>query len=320
MYHRFCKAPLPLLAVLVLLLSGCGQRSEPLLRIASNVWPGYEMVYLARELKYFDTNQIRLVEFPSATAGIQALAAGSVEGAMLTLDEVLGARAEGLSLQVVAVLDVSVGADVLLARPSITSLQELRGKRIGVEHSAVGAIMLDAVLSGAGLTMDDVEVVHTTVNRHPGVYREGKVDAVITFEPVRTRLIKEGAVQLFDSSEIVGRIVDVLAVLPKAAERSPSAISTLVAAHFSARDHWLQNPDQASPILARRLLLQPEEVAGAYTGIQLTDLATNRTFLQGPAPKLEEAAERLSDTMVRAGLLDARPDLSGLVDGSHLPD
>jgi len=164
-----------------LIVSGLGacQRHEPLLRVGTNLWLGYELIYLAQAQGYISHEAVRLVELPSATAVLQALAGGMLEAACLTLDEVLTARADGIDLSVIAVLDVSMGADVLLARPALTSLKKLKGQRIGVEQTALGALMLDAALRQAGLKVSDVHVVSLTVDQHHDAYLHDAVDALL---------------------------------------------------------------------------------------------------------------------------------------------
>ena len=49
---------IPLMGV----LCSCNLDPAPLLRVATHVWPGYELLYLAREQGYYDDRQIRLVE------------------------------------------------------------------------------------------------------------------------------------------------------------------------------------------------------------------------------------------------------------------
>ncbi len=122
MPHLPCRAACLLLLLLLLLLTACGQAPRPPLRIATNVWPGYEPLYLARELGYFDPRTVRLVEMGSSTEVLHELRNGTIDGAALTLDEALSAVAEGLPLVVVLVMDISAGADALVARPGLERL------------------------------------------------------------------------------------------------------------------------------------------------------------------------------------------------------
>jgi NitT/TauT family transport system substrate-binding protein len=106
-------------------LSAC-QRPEPLVRVATNAWVGYEPLLLARDLGHFDAANLRLLELTSNSGSLMALASGQTEAAALTLDELLVAREGGLDLQVLMVFDESAGADVVMARPDISDLALLR--------------------------------------------------------------------------------------------------------------------------------------------------------------------------------------------------
>lgn len=293
-------------------ITACSKQ-EPLLRVASNVWPGYEFFYLAREKKYFSTEKIKLIEVPSATICIQSLAAGTIEGAMLTLDEVLTAKSEGLELKVIAVLDISMGADVVIAHPKIKNLSGLKGKKIGVEQSAVGAVMLDALLEKAKLNINDLTISYLTVNKHYQAYIDGQVDAVVTFEPVRTQLLNKGAIQLFDSSSVPGRIIDVLAVLPHVLDTNPEGLKKLIQGHFKAQKYYLSAKKEASIILSKRLQLNPSEVASSYEGLVLPDLQANHDWLDGSPSKLEKSARELKTVMLHAKLMKTDISIDDLI-------
>ena len=122
-------------------LFGCDGR-EPLLRVSGITWVGYEPFFLARQLDLLPPEQVRLIDSPSNTNSLMQLAAGEVEAATLTLDEFILARAGGIPVQVALIFDTSRGADVVMCRRDIRSLGQLAGKRIGVEETAAGALML----------------------------------------------------------------------------------------------------------------------------------------------------------------------------------
>ena len=304
--------------LLGLLLGGCSPEREAPLRIGTNVWAGYEPLYLARSLGHYDNSTIHLVELPSATEVMHALRSGLLEGAALTLDEVLSLLEEGLDLSVILVMDYSVGADVLLARPGINDLAELRGKRVVVEHTSVGAILLDGALEAAGLQSDDIEVIPCPLDQHPACFRTA--DAVVTFEPIRTQLLGEGAHQLFDSSEIPGRIVDVLVVNKQIAQSHPQALSRLIAGHFLARQYLEVNPQEAAQRMAPRLGIKPAEVLLAFKGVHLSDIEQNRKLLGPGSASLHSTVENLARLLVEKQLLRDRVVIEGLLDNQFLPE
>lgn len=299
------------------LLGACRQH-EPLLRVAMHPWPGYELIHLARTQQYFSNDAIRLVETPSATASLRALASGTVEAACITLDEVLTARADGIDLVVVAVLDVSLGADALVARPPLASLQQLKGRRIGAEQTALGAVMLDAILRRSGLRASDLQLVDLPANAHHAAYMRNEIDALITFEPVSSQLVQAGARVLFSSAEIPGHIVDVLAVQRDALDTHPDALRALLAAHFRVREEFLAQPQRLAPLMADRLQLDAAGLTRALAGLELTSIEQNQDWL-GRNARLLAQATHLESVMRAAGLLPNRVSLARLADARFLP-
>ncbi len=71
------------------------------LSVGTNVWPGYEPLYLARSLGLYGQAPIRLVEYASATQVIRAFRNGAIDVAALTLDEVLLLRESRLDARVI---------------------------------------------------------------------------------------------------------------------------------------------------------------------------------------------------------------------------
>jgi NitT/TauT family transport system substrate-binding protein len=134
------------LGLTALLQSACSDGVGMPLRFGAHPWPGYEFLYLARERGYLASEQVRLIETPSASASLRGLANHMLEGAALTLDEVLTAHSRGVALVVVAVVDVSMGADVVLLRPHGSGRQTLAGRTVGIEPSATAAVMLASTL------------------------------------------------------------------------------------------------------------------------------------------------------------------------------
>lgn len=304
----------------VLLFSSCGWLVDKPVSIASHAWVGYEPLFLARNEGWLDVRRVQLAETLSATESLKALAEGKVDGATLTLDEVLKARAQGIPLTVIMVFDISAGADMLIARPGIRQLSDLRGKRIGFEQDAVGALMLASVLRAAGLSKEDIKPVTLTIAQHLDAWARNQIDAIITFEPIAIQLLAQGAIRLFDSRQIPDTIVDVLAVRSDVLDRShATAVRHLIAAHFRALDYLSRNPQDAAYRMASHLGLPVSDVLPAFKGIWLPDAANNRRLLAGTPPKLLDTARKVSAIMVKEKLLPRDDTLISLVQADFLP-
>lgn len=325
-YRKWLRRPaviwLPgtLVALLIAVIaSGCGQ---PLpLRVAAHVWPGYELMFVARDLHWLDPQQVELVQTSFAGDSVEAIAAGQVDAAALTLDEVLSARDRGVPLTVVLVFDVSAGADVVIARPGIDTANGLKGLRVGYERGAVGALMLEKALRAAGLTLEDIDPVNLPPSRHLTAWDIGLVDALVTYEPLASHLRGQGGTVLFDSTQAPNRIVDVLAVRSDRLQGAKKqALKHLVVAHFLALEHFQRNPQDAAYRMVTRLRLPAAEISGTFRGLVLPDLVNNHRLLSGESVPLLRSARELSILMQSWGLLSSSDsDLAGLVDDRFLP-
>ncbi|KTG15946.1 MULTISPECIES: ABC transporter substrate-binding protein [unclassified Guyparkeria] len=300
-------------------LLGCEER-EPLLRVSGITWVGYEPLFLARQLQLLPPDRIRLIDSPSNTNSLMQLATGEVEAATLTLDEFILARAGGIPVQVALVFDTSQGADVVMSRPEITTVSQLAGRRIGVEETAAGALMLRKSLEAADLSPDDVIRVPLIGGQHLAAFRSGRVDAVISYEPYASRLESIGARRLHDSSAFPGLIVDVLAVHERAFSQQPQALRALFNAHFEALSVLRANPGRAYRLMAPRLGLTTEEARRAFEGIRLFDISANREWLDASAQPFRQAATDVARIMQANALVDHTPPLSAVATARFLPE
>ncbi|MBR9884764.1 MAG: ABC transporter substrate-binding protein [Oceanospirillales bacterium] len=290
---------------------GCDM-SEPPLRIGTNVWPGYEPIYLARELGYINRDRVQLVELLSATEVIRAYRNGALDVAALTLDEALLLRDSGVAAQVLLISDTSYGADAILARTG-ERLFDLKGKRIGVETSALGAYVLSRALSVEGLSTADVEVVALEVNQHEEAFIEGGVEALVTFEPVRSRLIAGGATELFSSREIPDEVIDVLVVRPEVIEDRPEQVKALLDAWFEGVDYLAREPEKSYRLMSARLGLTPDQMFAAFAGLRIVGRKHNRDLIYAKPSPLLRQAERMGRVMTDHQLLTRPVDLRAFV-------
>ncbi len=305
--------------LLALLLTACGPSARDPLRVAILPWPGYETLHLAESLHYLDEQDIRLVELVNTGQVASALRNGTVAAGAVTLDSALTLMQEGVELNVVLVMDYSQGADAVIVHPEITDLPQIRSKRIAVEGAAVGGLMLDALLTQADLRVTDVQLVSMTVNEQLAAYRRGEVDMVVTFEPVSTLLLQEGAHRLYDSRAIPGRIVDVLVVRKELINHYRSELQALLVAHFRALEYLQQSPDDAYAVIAPYLGVAVEQVGPMMNGIHFLSLADNHRLLNGSRPELVNITRELAEFMVRRRLLRSAPGLDEVVQPGLLP-
>lgn len=301
-------------------LPGCIGMSDKPVSIAISSWLGYEPLFLARREGWLDERLTNLLETTSATESMQAMLDGRVNGAALTLDEVLKVRSAGLPVSVLLVFDISAGADMLVVRPDICRLADLKGRAVGYEASALGALMLAEILQAAGLNGSDIKPVSVSIDKHQQAWERRQVEALVSYEPIAGQLLASGGVKLFDSSQVPNTIVDVLAMRNDVLDFSHArALRHLVATHFLAVDHLNRNPHDAAYRMADHLGLVAARVLPAFKGIILPDERNNFRLLAGDAAELLPSARKLSRVMRENRLLAREDDLITLLNADYLP-
>ena len=313
-YHRIGKS-LCLLACVALLLAlpGCTREPESALRIGTNVWIGSEPLYLARELGRLPPAAVQLVEYPSASEVLRAFRNQAIDGMVISLDELFGLAADGFEPRIILVVDVSHGADVIVGRRGMRSMQDLKGKSVAVEGSAVGAFVLSRALALNGMQAGDVNVVHLETNEQPSAFEKGQVDGAVTFDPYRAKFLRAGAKILFDSKQIPGEIVDLLAVRANVLEQRPKAVRALLAGWFAAIDYMKGDPQDAARRMGIRQQTTGEQFLEAQRGLHVPSRDENLKMLGGATPELAVTGRRLLKLMVDAKLLRAGVDIEGIV-------
>jgi NitT/TauT family transport system substrate-binding protein len=218
----------------------------------------------------------------------------------------------------VLVVDVSRGADVVVGRPGMRSMRDLKGRSVAVESSALGSFVLARALAVNGMQANDVNVVHLESNEQPAAFEKGEVDGAVTFDPYRAQLVDAGASVVFDSTRIPGEIVDLLAIRASVIERHPRPIQSLLAGWFDAIDYIARDPADAARRMGIRQQTSGEKFLAAQKGLHIPSREENLRMLGGASPELAVTGRRLMSLMVDAQLLPGNLDIGRLLEPGPL--
>ncbi len=282
----------------VLFISGCESPSDPL-RIGSNRWLGYAPIYLADELGWATSANIRLVEYPTSNGVIRGLHNGLLNAAMLTLDEALVLQNTGHDIEILLVTNLSIGSDVLYAKSYIETLANLKGKRIAVEGGTLGAFFLAHILDEAQLSQTDIEVVNIPAYLHIEALNKGTVDASINTAAIHNQAIASGAAPLFSSRNLRNEIIDVLVVNREYI--TPKLREHIRTVWYSSLDAWFENREKNDAFIQKRLGLDNLTFTQALNGMVMGDKALN--FLYFDEGVLAERIEAMQAYMLEKGQL-----------------
>lgn len=284
--------------------SGCQNNTDKkIFNIGTNIWPGYEALHLAQDTKLFKEN-IQVETYDSATLVLNKFRKKELDAAALTLDEMILLRDQGYNPVIIAVLDISEGADVLIAQKGIESISDLKNKSIGVENTALGSYILARVLEKTLLTYEDIILVPLVSNRHEEAFTEGVVDAIITFEPVRSKLVKLGGKIIFSSKDIPGEIVDVLVVQKEML--NDKYINDILQGWAKAASQINNRDKNAIERISKRLKQTDKEFIASLEGLKIPSLKESNTMIREGI--LENIINNVQDIMLEKKLIKSKID------------
>ena len=276
------------LCLICVISFSCARERDPI-RIGINAWPGYEFLYLAQEKGFFEKEgvNVRIIEFNSLADGRRAYERGHLDGLACTLIEHIqildrSDRSPKISL----VVDYSNGADVILAKAGISTVQELAGTSIGLEIGSLGVFVLARALDIAGLDLADIQIKPLNQISIDSALCKGEIDAAISYPPASIKMQQScGGSVIFSSAEIPDEIVDVVVLEESLIEARPSDAQAVVRAFFSAQAWAYQNPEEAFTLMGRREGLTGAEFKQALEdGIRIVKSGDQeRFFAEGGA-------------------------------------
>ena len=157
---------------------------EPLVVSYAGVTGGRGPLWIAKDLGYFEKYglDVKLVHIAAGSTSISALMAGEVNVVLTTSSAAIAAAVRGAPVVIIAT-NGSPGYK-LVALPSITSVQQLKGKVIGSSLLGAGSdFALRKLLPKIGLNpATDVSIVPTGLsesNKRMLLMFQGKIDATL---------------------------------------------------------------------------------------------------------------------------------------------
>jgi NitT/TauT family transport system substrate-binding protein len=253
-------------------------------------WIGNSALYIAQEKKFFREAGLDLTvrTYGTVAEGFPAFSAGQLQGVLPVTSEAVSLAAKGVDCRIVMVADTSAGADVILARNSITDIADFKGKRVAVQKGGVGHFFLLQVLAEAGLSEKDVTIVDVIPDAAASAYQAGDIEIAYSYSPLveKVNAVQKDGRIIYDSSKMPTAIADSYAFSTQFIQTHPQAVQAFVNSVFKGLDLLRTNPDEALPIVAERLKVKPEELATQLKGLRLPDLQTNIDMLSNPQSEL----------------------------------
>ncbi len=284
-----------------------------------SAWPGWLPWQVAEAEGLFAKHglNVDLKYFDNYTDSLLALQTGALDANSQTLNDTLSSVGAGAKQTIVLVNDNSTGNDKIVARNGITSIADLRGRRIAVEQGTVDHYLLLLSLAQAGLGQGDVVLDPMSREAAAEAFAAGRADAVCISAPFTTKALQRvGSHAIATSAEFPGAIPTHLVVRRALVKDHPQAVQALVDTWFETLTWIKDHKDAAIDIMARRGGVGVDDYRTYDAGTTIFTLHQNLdAFTAGTTPAhLNYQAALTADFIFGTGMVQHRPALDGLLD------
>ena len=259
------------LALLVLLLGvlsvGSGALAQEKVRVSYSSRSYSSLpAYIAQASGFFrdESLDVELIQMRPATSS-PALYNGDVQ-ATLTFGSTVGAIVSGFPFKIVAVL-TEKPVHYLVARPEIRTVQDLKGKKLGVSQLlGTDEFAAYAILEALGFNPKEVKAIalgDEAIRRE--ALRKGVVEESAISPPGPVQLAREGFRILGGPKEVkIGSPAAGLAVTDKTLKDRPDLVRKLIRPLLRALRVIHGNAEVAKRIMAKWLDQSPQVAADSY--------------------------------------------------------
>jgi len=296
--------------------------AEPL-KIGYSDWPGWVAWEVGIEKGWFKEAGVDVqFEWFDYVASMEAFAAGQLDAVAMTNGDALVTGATGGKNVMILANDYSNGNDMVIAAPGISSVADLKGKKVGVEIGFVSHLLLLNALEDNGLTEADVELVNVPTNETPQVLASGDVDAIVAWQPSSGQALSlvPGSTAIYTSADEPGLIYDVLAVSPGSLASSGEDWKTVIEVWYKIVD-YIKDPatqDDAVAIMAARVGLTAEEYKPFLGGTKILTLDEAKPFFEkgDGFTSLYGSSKIADDFNLKYEVYGEAQDIDSYIDGS----
>jgi NitT/TauT family transport system substrate-binding protein len=296
--------------------------AEPL-KVGYSDWPGWVAWQVAIDKGWFKEAGVDVqFEWFDYSASMEAFGAGKIDAVLATNGDTLVMGSSGTKGLMVMATDYSNGNDMIIGKPGVKSLKDLKGKKVGLESGLVEHLLLLNGLKKADMKDTDVEIVNVKTNDTPQVLGDAAISAVGAWQPVAGQAMKAapGAKPLYTSADQPGLIYDVLTASPTSLAARKDDYAKLLTV-WDKVVAFITDPKtqaEAVKIMAGRSGVPPEEYVRYLKGTKLLTSAEGaKVFKDAEGFGSVYGSSRYADDFnVKAGVYKEAQDVKAYINPS----
>jgi NitT/TauT family transport system substrate-binding protein len=268
------------------------------------------------------------------TEGAAALATNNVDVMLTTADvwakDYAQFQDKGFGAHAFYMVDWSRGADGVIGKQGINSIEDLAGKTVAFAPYTPSHFLLWNGLKSSGLTTEQrneifSKAVHTKDGIEPAtLFAQQKVDAAVAWDPDMSDAVtkRAGSKKIYDTHIANRLIADILVVSDRFAARCPQAVVKLAEGWLEGVDFIKAQPNRAYTLIGTiKDFNIPEDLAKTMLGgVKLADYADNKSFFgtRGAASDYDNIFKMAQDMYREERIIKRTSDPESSVDRRFL--
>jgi len=186
-------------------------------------------------------------------AALDEVLEGKADLAIAAETPIMFAIMKGQKISIIATIQSSNKNAAIVARKdrSISTLSDLKGKKIGVNLGTNGEFFMDSFLAIHGMARQDITVVDLKPAEIPEALVRGDIDAVSAWSPFLGQAQKElgdKGVTFYDQD--IYTETSNLAATQESIRKNPARVRKVLLALLKAEEFVMHHPDEAQKIVA----------------------------------------------------------------------
>jgi sulfonate transport system substrate-binding protein len=274
---------------------------------------------IAKEKGWFEEEfskvgvEVNWTVFQSGPPHFEAMAANRLDFGSVGNSPVVSGQAADIPFKEIAVAtDGLKGNAILVPKDStIQSLEDLKGKKVGVAKGSSGFNLLYRAIDKAGLTPDEVEIIQLQPDEAQPAFETGAIDAWSIWEPfVSLQTFKKDAKVLENGESLNVYSPNFLIVRSEFAEKHPDLTVLFLKVFEKARLFEKENREEAIELYANSRKIDKDVVQQILENNEALNLPITEEIIQ--------AQQDTADFQYELGAIKKQINTSEVVDNSYI--
>lgn len=231
--------------------------------------PHYAHMWVAKKKGFIDEElqkvgfKLKWQPFSLGPMVSEAFAAGHLDmGVMGDFPAFVG-RSAGTNYRIVSVASAAPKALAMVAKKDsdIVKVTDLKGKKVATTKGAYGQKLLSLLLEQNGMTMNDIQFIHMSMDDLATALLRGDVAAGVMWDPLITRMEEAGEIKIIADGTGIYDGYAVLMANGDMIDKNPEAVAAVLRAFRRGDEYLKQNPDECIKLLMEDIKMPQPQLA-----------------------------------------------------------